>query len=181
MRCDNDYVSILYFVDEACRIADFSQPGGTYLSPYEENTGHFEGAFLHCENAVPWGCENEHRVFFVGLVGSPPCHGGCGILDQDAHYVEEDCSDAGLPPGARGGSSSEEGKMGGILGGIFACGSAVALAVGVAHYLDRKKNKERRGGGEMSLLSPPGRQSSYSGASVGPDVEMGDTKRPLEV
>ncbi len=69
-------------------------------------------------------------------------------------------------------SASEEGKVGGIVGGIFACGSAVALAVGVAHYVDRKKNKERRGVvGEMSLLSPPGRQTSSSGgASVEPDV-----------
>jgi hypothetical protein len=188
MDCFHDQVSINYYTDLDCKIKDDTQPNGIYRSQHTETEGHFVGMTMECPNIGTWNCENEYRVNFRGLVGADNCHGGCGVLDSEGVYYEEECNifvvdpitDDDVPPSppGSGGSSSDNGAyVGGIVGGMFACGAAIGLALGAAKYLDSKKRNQNRR--ESSLLSPDRQDVNpfNAGASFGPAVELGETKR----
>jgi hypothetical protein len=169
MQCSGSSATKTYFLDAACTQIDTQQPAGTYNSPYQETVGYFAGINLECPNVQGFNCENEDRVAFSGLVGEATCHGGCGALDSNGVYFEEPCNASPGPGG--GGSDSDGGSyVGGIVGGMFACGAAIGLAVGGAVWYD-KRGKQARGG-SRSLL---GGRPAGAGASFGPGVEMGES------
>jgi hypothetical protein len=75
LDCFEQYVNVVYYLDEACSVRDPNQPSGTYISPYQNPNGYFKGQFFECSSSETWLCENEFRVGLRTDVDARTCHG----------------------------------------------------------------------------------------------------------